>query len=138
MGQFKLPGSSPARTCGAAPERSIPSHCRRGMVLAPARRNQRRSPGAADRGRFGLGACAQLAKAIRSVYRWQGETCAEPEWRLAIKTTVGSYARLEAFIRPPPLRVAADRDAADQCRRAGLPAWVAEVPAEQNERTGQR
>ena len=46
----------------------------------------------------GLGACAQL-QAIRSVYRWQGETCAEPEWRLAIKTTVGSYARLEAFIR---------------------------------------
>ena len=46
----------------------------------------------------GLGACAQL-QAIRSVYRWQGETCAEPEWRLAIKTTVAGYARLEAFIR---------------------------------------
>ena len=46
----------------------------------------------------GLGACVQL-QAIRSVYRWQGETCAEPEWRLAIKTTVAGYARLEAFIR---------------------------------------
>lgn len=46
----------------------------------------------------GLGACVQL-QPIRSVYRWQGETCAEPEWRLAIKTTVAGYARLEAFIR---------------------------------------
>ena len=46
----------------------------------------------------GLGACAQL-QPIRSVYRWQGATCAEPEWRLAIKTTVAGYARLEAFIR---------------------------------------
>ncbi len=46
----------------------------------------------------GLGACVQLHP-IRSVYRWQGETCAEPEWRLAIKSTVDSYTRLEAFIR---------------------------------------
>ena len=46
----------------------------------------------------GLGACVQL-QAIRSVYSWQGETCAEPEWRLAIKTTVAGYARLEAFLR---------------------------------------
>jgi periplasmic divalent cation tolerance protein len=46
----------------------------------------------------GLGACVQL-QAIRSVYRWQGETCAEPEWRLAIKTRADRYPALEAFIR---------------------------------------
>ncbi|WP_413915418.1 divalent-cation tolerance protein CutA [Candidatus Skiveiella danica] len=40
----------------------------------------------------GLGACAQL-QPIRSVYRWQGETCAEPEWRLAIKSTVPTATR---------------------------------------------
>ena len=46
----------------------------------------------------GLGACVQLHP-IRSVYRWQGETCAEPEWRLAIKTRADRYPALEAFIR---------------------------------------
>jgi periplasmic divalent cation tolerance protein len=46
----------------------------------------------------GLGACVQL-QAIRSVYRWQGETCAEPEWRLAIKTRADRYPALEAYIR---------------------------------------
>mgnify|MGYP001764844512 CR=1 FL=1 len=46
----------------------------------------------------GLGACAQL-EPIRSVYRWHGQTCVEPEWRLIIKTTVASYPRLETFIR---------------------------------------
>jgi len=46
----------------------------------------------------GLGACVQL-QAIRSVYRWQGETCAEPEWRLVIKTCADRYPALEAFIR---------------------------------------
>ena len=46
----------------------------------------------------GLGACVQLHP-IRSVYRWQGETCAEPEWRLAIKIRADRYPALEAFIR---------------------------------------
>ena len=46
----------------------------------------------------GLGACAQL-QPIRSVYRWKGETCAEPEWRLVIKTRADRYPALEAFIR---------------------------------------
>lgn len=46
----------------------------------------------------GLGACAQL-QPIRSVYRWKGETCVEPEWRLVIKTRADRYPALEAFIR---------------------------------------
>ena len=46
----------------------------------------------------GLGACVQL-QPIRSVYRWKGETCAEPEWRLVIKTRADRYPALEAFIR---------------------------------------
>jgi periplasmic divalent cation tolerance protein len=46
----------------------------------------------------GLGACVQV-QAIQSYYRWKGETCAEPEWRLCIKTRKAQYPQLEAFIR---------------------------------------
>lgn len=45
----------------------------------------------------GLGACVQL-EPVRSVYRWQGQVCVEPEWRLQIKTSQSRYAELEAFI----------------------------------------
>lgn len=33
-----------------------------------------------------LAACAQLDAPIRSLYRWQGELCDEPEVRLVLKT----------------------------------------------------
>jgi periplasmic divalent cation tolerance protein len=45
-----------------------------------------------------LAACVQI-QAVQSVYRWKGEVRAEPEWRLAIKTTDGRYADLEQHIR---------------------------------------
>jgi periplasmic divalent cation tolerance protein len=45
-----------------------------------------------------LAACVQI-QPVRSVYRWKGEVCAEPEWQLAIKTTAGRYADLELHIR---------------------------------------
>ena len=46
----------------------------------------------------GLGACVQV-QPIKSFYLWKGEACAEPEWRLCIKTRRALYARLEGFIR---------------------------------------
>ena len=46
----------------------------------------------------GLAACVQI-EGIRSVYRWKGEVCAEPEFRLMIKTTEGQYAGLEQHIK---------------------------------------
>jgi periplasmic divalent cation tolerance protein len=46
----------------------------------------------------GLGACVQ-AQPIKSYYVWKGETCAEPEVRLCIKTRKAQYQRLEDFIR---------------------------------------
>lgn len=46
----------------------------------------------------GFGACVQV-QAVKSFYRWQGELCVEPEWRLHIKSTKGMYPALEAFIR---------------------------------------
>lgn len=46
----------------------------------------------------GLGACVQIA-AIRSVYRWQGALCDEPEQRLSIKTRWACFEALERFIR---------------------------------------
>ena len=46
----------------------------------------------------GLGACVQV-QAVKSFYRWKGEACAAPEWRLSIKTRKAQYERLEAFIR---------------------------------------
>jgi periplasmic divalent cation tolerance protein len=45
----------------------------------------------------GLAACVQI-QAIRSVYRWKGEVCDEPECLLTIKTTEGRYADLERHI----------------------------------------
>lgn len=46
----------------------------------------------------GLGACVQI-EAIRSVYRWQGALCDEPEQRLSIKTRRARFEALERFIR---------------------------------------
>lgn len=46
----------------------------------------------------GLGACVQI-EAIRSIYRWQGVLCDEPEQRLSIKTRTTGFKALESFIR---------------------------------------
>jgi periplasmic divalent cation tolerance protein len=46
----------------------------------------------------GLGACVQI-EAIRSIYRWQGALCDEPEQRLSIKTRAARFEALERFIR---------------------------------------
>lgn len=44
-----------------------------------------------------LAACAQISK-IESVYRWQGETAQEIEYRVLLKTTDARYAELEHAI----------------------------------------
>jgi periplasmic divalent cation tolerance protein len=46
----------------------------------------------------GLAACVQI-QAIRSVYKWKGEVCAEPEFLLTIKTIERQYADLEQHIK---------------------------------------
>ncbi len=46
----------------------------------------------------GLAACVQI-QTIRSVYRWKGELCDEPECLLMIKTTEGRWADLERHIK---------------------------------------
>jgi periplasmic divalent cation tolerance protein len=46
----------------------------------------------------GLAACVQI-QAIRSVYKWKGEVCAEPEFLLMIKTAERQYASLEQHIK---------------------------------------
>ena len=46
----------------------------------------------------GLAACVQI-QPIRSVYRWKGEVCAEPECLLIIKTTNRQYPNLEQHIK---------------------------------------
>lgn len=45
-----------------------------------------------------LAGCVQI-EPVRSVYRWRGEVCEEPEFRLLIKTRAALYRRAEAFIR---------------------------------------
>lgn len=45
-----------------------------------------------------LAACVHI-QAIDSVYRWQGQVQAEPEWRLLFKTTAARYAALETALR---------------------------------------
>ena len=46
----------------------------------------------------GLAACVQI-QSIRSVYRWKGETCSEPEFLLLIKTAADQYAAIEQHIK---------------------------------------
>ncbi len=45
----------------------------------------------------GLVACAQISR-IESVYKWEGETVQEPEFRLLLKTSEACYAELEHAI----------------------------------------
>ncbi len=44
-----------------------------------------------------LAACVQILQ-VRSIYRWQGEMCAEPEWRLSVKTRQALFQELARFI----------------------------------------
>ena len=46
----------------------------------------------------GAAACVSLDD-VRSIYRWQGETCDERETRLVVKTTAAAADRAEARIR---------------------------------------
>lgn len=45
----------------------------------------------------GLGACVQI-DSVRSIYRWEGRVCDEPECRLTIKTQSAHYDALARFI----------------------------------------
>lgn len=45
-----------------------------------------------------LGACVQIDR-IQSVYRWNGQLCSEPEYRLMIKTRKALFDMLAQFIR---------------------------------------
>jgi len=47
----------------------------------------------------GLAACVNVLPEIRSLYRWQGETCDEAEVLMIIKTTRGVYPALERWLR---------------------------------------
>ena len=44
-----------------------------------------------------LAACVQLEGGLRSLYRWKGELCEEPEVRLVIKTLPGCERALQAL-----------------------------------------
>lgn len=46
-----------------------------------------------------LAACAQVNGPVTSVYRWQGETHADPEWQVLLKTTTARYPELEAHLQ---------------------------------------
>ncbi len=46
-----------------------------------------------------LAACAQIEGPVTSVYRWDGETQTDEEWRVLYKTTAARYDALETHIR---------------------------------------
>ena len=43
-------------------------------------------------------ACVNILPEIRSIYRWQGETCDDAEVLMIVKTTRGCYADLERWL----------------------------------------
>lgn len=45
-----------------------------------------------------LAACVNILPAIRSIYRWKGETQDEPEVLMIAKTTRSAYPALEAWL----------------------------------------
>ena len=45
-----------------------------------------------------LAACVQVDGGLRSFYRWQGQLCDEPEWRLVIKTLPAHAGALRALL----------------------------------------
>ena len=47
----------------------------------------------------GAAACVNVLPGLTSFYRWQGETHADPELQLIIKTTAEAYPRAEQLIR---------------------------------------
>ena len=47
----------------------------------------------------GAAACVNVLPGLTSFYRWQGETHADPELQLIIKTTDEAYPRAEQLIR---------------------------------------
>ncbi len=46
-----------------------------------------------------LAACANIVRAVRSIYRWKGEIFDEPECLLVIKTVSGNFRKLEERVR---------------------------------------
>lgn len=45
-----------------------------------------------------MAACVNIFPAIRSIYRWQGETCNEMESLMVIKSLACHYKELEAWL----------------------------------------
>lgn len=45
-----------------------------------------------------LAACVNILPEIRSIYRWQGETCDDAEVLMIAKTTAGAYPALERWL----------------------------------------
>lgn len=46
-----------------------------------------------------LAACVNIIPAVRSVYRWKGEICDDPECLLVAKTTRAAFPLLEARVK---------------------------------------
>lgn len=46
-----------------------------------------------------VAACAQINGPVTSVYRWEGATHHDPEWRVLFKTSTARYDALETYIR---------------------------------------
>lgn len=78
-----------------------------------------------------LAACVNVLPPCRSIYRWQGELHEDGETPVFIKTGVGNYDRVEAFIRARHPYQLPELLAIDMTH--GLPGYLAWVAAETTE-----
>jgi len=46
-----------------------------------------------------LAACVNMQGGVRSIYRWKGEVCDEPEVMMLAKTTSDNFAAIEKRVR---------------------------------------
>jgi periplasmic divalent cation tolerance protein len=46
-----------------------------------------------------LAACVNIVRGVRSIYRWKGETCDEPECLMVVKTVSDNFDALQARVR---------------------------------------
>ena len=67
------------------------------LITAPAEEDAAKMARALVDGR--LAACVNIVRGVRSIYRWKGEVCDEPECLMVVKTVSENFEALKSRVR---------------------------------------